>query len=121
MGKKQIFCFTTGLKTKICKEKIMKNSKLNLLTTANHGWMRYLLVFAVIFALVWLFAGDRKPSRAQSGLMRFAVVDTEKILLESNAGKSALADLKKLQESMENQSRQKAFALKDLTQRYNDG
>jgi Skp family chaperone for outer membrane proteins len=55
------------------------------------------------------------------GPLRVAVIDTEKILLASTAGKKALADLKKLQEQREGDLRAKAQELKDLQAKINDG
>jgi outer membrane protein len=58
---------------------------------------------------------------APSGPIRIAVIDTEKILLSSAAGKKAMADLKKLQEAKENDLRAKAQELKDLQAKISDG
>lgn len=58
---------------------------------------------------------------APSGPLRIAVIDTEKILLSSNAGKKAVADLKKLQDQREKELAAKAQELKDLQAKMNDG
>lgn len=59
---------------------------------------------------------------APSGaLLRVAVIDTEKILLSSNAGKKAVADLKKLQDQREKELGARAQELKDLQAKINDG
>ncbi|MFL6237012.1 MAG: OmpH family outer membrane protein [Thermoanaerobaculia bacterium] len=58
---------------------------------------------------------------AASGPVRIAVIDTEKILLSSNAGKKAVADLKKLQEQREKELGARAQELKDLQGKINDG
>jgi outer membrane protein len=58
---------------------------------------------------------------AASGPIRIAVIDTEKILLSSNAGKKAVADLKKLQEQREKELGARAQELKDLQAKLNDG
>ena len=58
---------------------------------------------------------------AQQGPLRIAVIDTEKILLSSAAGKKAMADLKKLQDQRENDLRAKAQELKDLQAKITDG
>jgi outer membrane protein len=58
---------------------------------------------------------------APGGPIRIAVIDTEKILLSSAAGKKAMADLKKLQEAKENDLRAKAQELKDLQAKISDG
>jgi outer membrane protein len=63
-----------------------------------------------------------QPAAAPAqGPLRIAVIDTEKILLSSAAGKKAMADLKKLQEAKENDLRAKAQELKDLQTKINDG
>lgn len=63
------------------------------------------------------------PAAAQQapGNIKIAVIDTEKILLSSAAGKKALADLKKLQEQKEADLRGRAQELKDLQAKINDG
>jgi outer membrane protein len=58
---------------------------------------------------------------AASGPIRIAVIDTEKILLSSNAGKKAVADLKKLQDQREKELGARAQELKDLQAKLNDG
>src|SRR4051812_15318374 len=58
---------------------------------------------------------------AAGGAIKIAVIDTEKILLSSVAGKKAVADLKKLQEQRENELRTKAQELKDLQTKITDG
>ncbi|HKI04770.1 MAG TPA: OmpH family outer membrane protein [Thermoanaerobaculia bacterium] len=56
-----------------------------------------------------------------AGPIRIAVIDTEKILLSSTAGKKALADLKKLQEAKETELRSRAQELKDLQTKISEG
>lgn len=58
---------------------------------------------------------------APAGPIKIAVIDTEKILLSSQAGKKALADLKKLQEQKETEVRGKAQELKDLQTKISEG
>ena len=58
---------------------------------------------------------------AAAGPIKIAVIDTEKILLSSNAGKKAVADLKKLQEQREKELGARAQELKDLQGKINDG
>jgi outer membrane protein len=58
---------------------------------------------------------------APAGPIRIAVIDTEKILMSSQAGKKAVTDLKKLQDQRENELRAKAQELKDLQTKINDG
>jgi outer membrane protein len=66
-------------------------------------------------------AQQAAPAAAQQGPIRVAVIDTEKILLSSQAGKKALADLKKLQEQREAEARGKAQELKDLQTKISEG
>ncbi|HEY0554434.1 MAG TPA: OmpH family outer membrane protein [Thermoanaerobaculia bacterium] len=61
------------------------------------------------------------PAPAPAGTIRIAVIDTEKILLSSVAGKKAVADLKKLQDQREKELVAKAQELKDLQAKMNDG
>jgi outer membrane protein len=61
------------------------------------------------------------PAAAPAGTIKIAVIDTEKILLSSVAGKKAVADLKKLQEQREGELRAKAQELKDLQTKISDG
>jgi outer membrane protein len=68
-------------------------------------------------------AAQAAPAAAPgaAGPIRVAVIDTEKILLSSNAGKKAVADLKKLQEQREKELGARAQELKDLQGKINDG
>jgi len=66
-------------------------------------------------------AAPAAAAPAPSGPIKIAVIDTEKILLSSTAGKKAVADLKKLQDQREGELRAKAQELKDLQQKINDG
>lgn len=75
-----------------------------------------------------LAAAPIVPARAQQaaapapgGAIKIAVIDTEKILLGSNTGKKALADLKKLQEAKETEGRTKQQEIKDLQAKLTDG
>lgn len=73
-----------------------------------------------------LAAAPIVPARAQQpaspgGAIKIAVIDTEKILLGSNTGKKALADLKKLQETKETEGRTKQQEIKDLQAKLTDG
>ncbi len=61
------------------------------------------------------------PAPVPAGTIRIAVIDTEKILLSSVAGKKAVADLKKLQDQREKELVAKAQELKDLQAKMNDG
>src|SRR3954451_11628207 len=66
-------------------------------------------------------AAPAPAAAAPQGPLRIAVIDTEKILLSSAAGKKAVADLKKLQEQREGELRAKAQELKDLQAKISDG
>ena len=78
-----------------------------------------LLGLALATAPVAAQAAPAAP--AGSGLIRVAVIDTEKILLGSNTGKKALADLKKTQETKEAEGRTKQQEVKDLQAKLTDG
>ncbi len=65
-------------------------------------------------------AAAQQPGAA-GGPIKVAVIDTEKILLGSNTGKKALADLKTLQEKMETDGRGKQQEIKDLQAKLTDG
>jgi outer membrane protein len=71
-------------------------------------------------ALVAPLAAQAAPVAAP-GVLKIAVIDTEKILLSSVAGKKAVADLKKLQEQREGELRAKAQELKDLQTKISEG
>jgi outer membrane protein len=66
-------------------------------------------------------AAPAAAAPAPAGPLKIAVIDTEKILLSSQAGKKALADLKKLQEQKETELRAKAQELKDLQTKITEG
>jgi outer membrane protein len=75
-------------------------------------------------ALAAVPAAAQQPAAAAAapaGPLKIAVIDTEKILLSSQAGKKALADLKKLQEQREGELRAKAQELKDLQTKISEG
>jgi outer membrane protein len=61
------------------------------------------------------------PALAQQPTLKVATLDTEKILVTSQTGKKALAELKKLQEQREGEIRNKAQELKDLQTKINEG
>src|SRR6476620_7735755 len=58
---------------------------------------------------------------AQPGVIKIAVIDTEKILMTSAAGKKALADLKKTQEAKEKELGGRQQEIKDLQAKLSDG
>ena len=72
-------------------------------------------------ALLAAPAAAQQAAPAAAGPIKIAVIDTEKILLSSQAGKKALADLKKLQEAKETELRGKAQELKDLQTKISEG
>lgn len=75
-------------------------------------------------ALVAPLAAQKAPAAAPAtapGVIKIAVIDTEKILLSSVAGKKAVADLKKVQEQKEGELRAKAQELKDLQTKISEG
>ncbi|HKV12697.1 MAG TPA: OmpH family outer membrane protein [Thermoanaerobaculia bacterium] len=79
------------------------------------------IVAAALLALtVPVVARAQQPS-APAGPIKIAVIDTEKILLSSQTGKKALADLKKLQEAKEGEIRAKAQELKELQTKISEG
>ncbi len=63
------------------------------------------------------------PALAQGGpaTVKVAVIDTEQVLLSSQAGKNAVAELKKLQEAKEGEIRAKVQELKDLQTKITEG
>jgi outer membrane protein len=66
-------------------------------------------------------ARAQQPAAPAGGAIKIAVIDTEKILLSSNTGKKALADLKKLQEQKEGEARTRQQEIKDLQAKLTDG
>ncbi len=82
--------------------------------TTRLSSFRYPFLLAIAFVLVWICWPDRSPATAQVVPTRIGVVDTEKILLTSNAGKAAVAQLKKMQDDKEKQLRVMQQEIKDL-------
>jgi outer membrane protein len=80
--------------------------------------MKTVLGLALGLALAAPFAAS---AQAPAGSPKIAVIDTERILLNSATGKKALADLKKLQEQKENEAKTKQQEIKDLQTKLNDG
>ncbi len=80
------------------------------------------LTLGLALAIAPFLAAAPAPAQtaAASG-MKIAVIDTERILLTSNTGKKALADLKKLQEAKEAEARTKQQEIKDLQAKISDG
>jgi Skp family chaperone for outer membrane proteins len=81
-------------------------------------WIRFSYVATgslMALALVALFATQVSPAAAPpDSAVKIGVIDTEKILLSSSTGKAALASLKKLQESKENEGKGMGQEIKDL-------
>ena len=81
------------------------------------------LTLGLALAIAPFLAAAPAPAQqtaAASGI-KIAVIDTERILLTSNTGKKALADLKKLQETKEGEARTKQQEIKDLQAKLTDG
>jgi outer membrane protein len=74
------------------------------------------LALAVPFA-----ASAQAAAPAQPGVIKIAVIDTEKILVTSVAGKKALGELKKVQEAKEKEVGAKQQEIKDLQAKVSDG
>jgi outer membrane protein len=87
----------------------------------NRRFPHRLLGAALALALATPMAATAQaPAPAASGL-KIAVIDTEQVLLGSQTGKKALADLKKMQEQKEGEARTKSQEIKDLQTKINDG
>jgi outer membrane protein len=97
------------------KEKTMSLSNHVLSRAAAAGLLGLALAAAPAVA-------QAAPAAAPAtGPIRVAVIDTEKILLSSTAGKKVVADLKKLQEQREKELGARAAELKELQTKINDG
>ncbi|HLX10113.1 MAG TPA: OmpH family outer membrane protein [Thermoanaerobaculia bacterium] len=66
-------------------------------------------------------AGAAATAPAGGGSLRIAVIDTEKILLSSAAGKKAIAELKKAQEAKEAELKFKQQEIKELQDKMTQG
>jgi Skp family chaperone for outer membrane proteins len=72
--------------------------------------------------LIALFVTQASPTAASAdATVKIAVIDTEKILLSSVTGKGALASMKKLQETLENELKMMQQEIKDLQTKIQDG
>lgn len=71
--------------------------------------------------LTALFTTNAAPAAAPDDAVKIGVIDTEKVLLSSMVGKNALAGLKTLQESFENEIKRMQQEIKDLQTRISDG
>lgn len=83
-----------------------------------HTLTRTLLGLGLGLALAMPFAAHAQGAPAG---VKIAVIDTEQILLGSQTGKKALADLKKVQEQKEGEGRTRQQEIKDLQTKLNDG
>ncbi len=66
-------------------------------------------------------AGGPAAARAAAGPLKIAVIDTERILLNSQAGKKAVAELKKAQEQKEAEIDRQQKDIHDLQAKIDDG
>ena len=82
---------------------------------------RALLGLTLGLALAAPYAASAQPAAPSSGAIKIAVIDTEKILVSSAAGKKALAELKRLQEAKEKEFGAKQQEIKDLQAKISDG
>ena len=89
------------------------------MSSTTHPIHRAVLGLALAAALAAPFAA-RAPAPG-AGTIKIAVIDTERVLLASETGKKALADLKKLQEQKEGEIRAKQQEIKDLQTKVSDG
>ena len=80
-----------------------------------------LILGLALAASPFLAAAPAPAQTAAASGIKIAVIDTERILLTSNTGKKALADLKKLQEGKEGEARTKQQEIKDLQAKLADG
>jgi outer membrane protein len=83
------------------------------MSSSTPRFPRAVLGLALAAALTAPFAA-RAQAPAGTGTIKVAVIDTERVLLASDTGKKALADLKKLQESKENEVKVRQQEIKDL-------
>ena len=79
------------------------------------------LILGLALAAAPFLALPASAQTAAASGIKIAVIDTERILLTSNTGKKALADLKKLQEAKEAEARTKQQEIKDLQAKISDG
>lgn len=66
-------------------------------------------------------AAAQPAAPAQPGVIKIAVIDTEKILMSSAAGKKALAELKKVQDAKEKDLGARQQEIKDMQAKLSDG
>lgn len=90
------------------------------MSSTTHPIHRAVLGLALAAALA-APAVARAQAPAGAGSLKIAVIDTERVLLASETGKKALGDLKKLQETKENEVKTKQQEIKDLQTKVQDG
>jgi len=83
---------------------------------SNHRSLR-----ATVLGLAGLLVGAAAVLAQGAAAVKIAVIDTEQVLLSSQAGKKAVAELKKLQEAKEAEIRAKLQELKDLQTKISEG
>lgn len=74
----------------------------------------------ILLVLVAALAGFA-PAFAQAGNVKVAVIDVERILLESNRGKAALAEIESLRAQKQEEGTAKQQEISDLRQRLAEG
>ena len=90
------------------------------MSSSTTRFPRAVLGLALAAALTAPFAA-RAQAPAGAGVIKIAVIDTERVLLASETGKKALTDLKKLQETKENEVKARQQEIKDLQTKVQDG
>jgi outer membrane protein len=82
-----------------------------------------LLAAGLLLAASPAYAQSAAPAAAPRALgqIKIAVINTEQILLESQAGKKALADLKKVQEQKQSEIDKQQKEIHDLQAKIDDG
>ncbi|HEX7182689.1 MAG TPA: OmpH family outer membrane protein [Thermoanaerobaculia bacterium] len=93
-------------------------STIHRLSRASLGTALIVLGALGMALAVPTLAAAQAPAQ---GVIKIAVIDTEKILLNSQAGKRALAELKKVQEQKEKEGLAKQQEIKDLQAKIADG
>jgi len=85
------------------------------------AYARFMRRRLAIIALIAIASSVFLFAQTASRPVKVAVIDTEKILINSAAGKKALADLKKLQESRAETLRKRGEELRALQKQITDG
>lgn len=90
------------------------------MSSSTTRFRRAVLGLALAAALTAPFAAHAQAP-AGAGAIKIAVIDTERVLLASETGKKALTDLKKLQETKENEVKARQQEIKDLQTKVQEG